>query len=77
MKDKHFLSIVAVEHPAGRLDDLAIAGTLEFLRPTATFRVIRQLLHMRKDTLNELCGRSAILQGYVVADCIKIAQGRL
>jgi hypothetical protein len=61
VKDKHRLSIVAVEHPAGRLDDLAIAGPLEFLGPTATLRMLRQLLNMREDSLDQICGRSGIL----------------
>jgi hypothetical protein len=61
VKDKHRLSIVAVEHPAGRLYDLAIARSLEFLGPTATLWVIRQLLHMCENALNKLYGGSGIL----------------
>jgi hypothetical protein len=48
-------------NPAGRLDDLAIAGPLEFLGPTATLRMLRQLLNMREDSLDQICGRSGIL----------------
>ncbi len=76
MKDEHRLSIVAIEHAAGWLYDLTIAGTLEFLRPTTTFWVVCQLLHMFKNALNKFCSRSRILQSNIVTDCIQIAQGR-
>jgi hypothetical protein len=77
VEDKHGLSIEAVEHAAGWLHDLTIAGTLKLLWSASTFRVVRQLLHMREDTLDKLCRRSGVLQCDVVTNCIQIAQSRL
>ena len=61
MQNKNDLSIVAVEHATRRLHDLSIAGALEFRRPAATFRVVRQLLHVSEDALNKLCSRGRVL----------------
>ncbi len=71
------MSVVAVKHAARRLDDLAIPRPSEFLRPTATLRMIDQLLDVTKDALDERGCGDRVFECDVVRDSIQITKGWL
>jgi len=71
------VSVVAVKHAARRLDDLAIPRPSELLRPTATLRMIDQLLDVTKDALDERGCGDRVFECDVVCDSIQITKGGL
>ena len=77
VEDKDFVSVVAVKHAARRLDDLAIPRPSELLRPTATLRMIDQLLDVTKDALDERGCGDRVFECDVVCDSIQITKGWL
>ena len=68
------MSVVAVKHPARRLDNLAISRPPKLLRPTATLRMIGQLLDVTKDALDERRCSDGVFECNVVCDGIEITQ---
>ncbi len=53
MQDNDLLPVVAIEDPAGRLDNLAIAGSLQLLRAAAALWIVSQLVDMIENTSNK------------------------
>lgn len=72
MQDKDPLSVVAIEQAAGWLNNLAVTGSFELLRATATFWMVNQLLDVTDDALDQLCRGIWILDGDVVGDSVQI-----
>ncbi len=77
MQDKDLVSVVAVEDATRRLHNLTVTGLPELLWPTATLRVINQLLSMAEDAFYKLRRSDRALQSDVVSNSIQIAQGWL
>ncbi len=71
------MSVVAVKHPAWRLDDLAVPRPPKLPWRAATFRMIGELLDVIDDALDERGCSGGILERDVVRDGIQIAQRRL
>lgn len=75
MENVNPLAIEAVEHPAGRLHDLSIAGASpKFRRSAATGRVLRKLADMRVYTLHQRDGGVRIFKRDVIRDGFQIGQ---
>lgn len=61
MQDEYRGAVIAVEHPAGPLDDLAIAGAFELRNSCAAFGVNFKLPDVLEDARYELGSRRRIL----------------
>ena len=72
MDDKDFVPVVAVKDTARRLDDLTIPRSPQLLRPTATLRMVHQLLDVAENALDERGSGDAIFQCDVICDSIQI-----
>lgn len=53
MEDKDFVSVMAVNHAAGWLDDLAIPRPAQLLRPATTLWMVSQLCNVIENALDE------------------------
>ena len=69
--------VKSVENPAGRFHDLTVARLAKLGWITTAFRMICQLLDMRKDPQDKRSRCSRIFQCNVVSDCIKIRKRRI
>jgi hypothetical protein len=72
VKDKYSLAVVAVEHPAGELDDLAIARAAKLPRHRSAFGVTRELVYVCEDPLDEPTCGLRVVKSDIVGDGIKV-----
>ncbi len=77
MKDKDLVTVMVVKDATGWLDNLTVTGPAEFLRLTATLRMLGKLIDVAEYAFDKLCRRGWTFQCNVVGDGIKIAQCRL
>ncbi len=77
MQNKDLVSVMAVADATGRFHNLTVTRSPEFLWPTATFRVVSQLLDMAEDSLDKLRRSDGAFQCDVIGNSIQIAQCRL
>lgn len=76
-QDVDLVSVMPIKHATGRLDDLAVAPALQFLRFRAAFRMLGQLVNMAEHMADEPACGFGIVQCNVVCDGVQIAQCRL
>jgi len=76
MEDKHLLAIVAVEHAAWRLDDLTVARAAKLPRHRSASGINGELFYVFEDPLDEAACGFRLVEGDIVGDGIKVAQGR-
>ncbi len=76
VKEKDSPAVVAVEHAAAELDDLAIARAAKLPRHRPAFGLIAEPFYLRVDPLNKATCCFRLVQSDIVGDGIKIAQGR-
>lgn len=77
MQDKDLVSVMAMEDATRWLHDLTVARPPEFWWPTATLRVVGQLLDVAEYAFDKLCCRDRAFQRDVVGNGIQVAQCRL
>ena len=64
----------AVKDPAGRLDDLPIAGTTELGRDGSALRMPLQLFDMFEDSLDEAACSLGVVESDIIRDRVQIRQ---
>jgi hypothetical protein len=72
VKDKYSLAVVAVEYPAGEVDDLAIARAAKLPRHRSAFGVTRELVYVCEDPLDEPTCGLRVVKSDIVGDGIKV-----
>lgn len=68
------MPVVAIEHAAGWIDDLAIPRPTQLLRPTTTLRMIGELFEVTKDALDQIGCSNRIFECDVVCNSIQVTQ---
>jgi hypothetical protein len=68
MKDPNSLAVRAVKDPAGRFDNLPVAGTSELGRDGPAPRVPLQLFDMFEDSLDKAASGLGVVEGDIIRD---------
>ncbi len=77
MHNEYRISVMAIEDPARRFDDLAVAGSLELLRSTSALRMLGQLPDVPENPLYQFCRRCGVFKRDVVGNGIQVGHRRL
>lgn len=73
IENKDLVSVEAIKDTAWWLHDLAIPRPSQLLWPAATLRMVRKLLNVAEDALDERGSGDGVFQRDVICDSIKIA----
>ena len=65
--------VLAIEHTARGLNDLTVPPALQFCGLGSAPRVIRELIYVIENPLNESSCRFGVFQSNVIRDRIKVA----